>query len=419
MKKRLTKKDIFTIPNGLSLFRLLLVPVIVWLYCKAGKHNAALGVVALSGLTDIADGYIARHFNMVSDVGKVLDPIADKLTQAALLFSLATRYRVLYWVIALFVVKELMQGILGLMTLKLTDTVNSARWYGKVSTGVFYGVMMALILFDTIPLPWAYVLIGLCTAALVMAMILYARYYMDILWDSLFPGKNRWSFLIAILAALVTAAAFIFCWAHRDAVTVDGILRVTPHNLLLAVLLLLALFAVKSLTIVVYCGILYAASGILFPLPLAITVNLVGTAVMALVPYLLGKKLGEAAKRRIEGAYASTSVIERLQTNNEFFFTFLLRAVSILPMDLVSIYLGAERTKLVPYVLGSVAGMVPSCVLFPILGMSIMDYKSPKFIIAASIELVLIGLSLAGFLLIRKLTSERAALSPDEASAGA
>ena len=404
MKKRLTKKDIFTIPNGLSLFRILLVPVIVWLYGTSGKHYAALGVVALSGLTDIADGYIARHFNMISDVGKVLDPIADKLTQAALLMCLATRYGVLYWLFALFVVKELMQGVFGYMTLKLTDTVNSARWYGKVSTGVFYGVMMALILFDTIPLTWAYVLIGLCAAALVMSMILYARYYMDILWNNLFPGIKRWSFLIVVFAVLITAAIVLFCWTHRAAVTVDGILRVTPHNLLLAVLLLLALFAVKSLTIVVYCGILYAASGILFPLPLAITVNLAGTTIMALVPYFLGKKLGEAAKRRIEGAYPNSSAIEKLRTNNEFFFTFLLRAISILPMDLVSIYLGAEKTTPVPYVLGSVAGMAPSCVLFPILGMSVMDVRSPQFIIAASIELVLVVVSLAVYLVIRKRT---------------
>ena len=181
MKKRLTKKDILTIPNALSLFRLLLVPVIVWLYCKAGRHYAALGVVILSGITDIADGYIARHFNMVSDVGKVLDPIADKLTQAALLISLATRYRVLYWLFVLFVVKELMQGSLGYLVLKKTDVLEGARWYGKVSTGVFYGVMMALILFDTIPLPWAYALIGLCAAALAMSMILYALFFARII----------------------------------------------------------------------------------------------------------------------------------------------------------------------------------------------------------------------------------------------
>ena len=264
--------------------------------------------------------------------------------------------------------------------------------------------MMALILFDTIPLTWVYVLIGLCAATLVMSMILYARYYMDILWNILFPGIKRWSFLIVVFAVLITAAIVLFCWTHRDAVTVDGILRVTPHNLLLAVLLLLALFAVKSLTIIVYCGILYAASGILFPLPLAITVNLAGTAIMALVPYFLGKKLGEAAKRRIEGAYPNSSAIEKLRTDNEFFFTFLLRAISILPMDLVSIYLGAEKTTPVPYVLGSVAGMAPSCVLFPILGMSVMDVRSPQFIIAASIELVLVVVSLAVYLVIRKRT---------------
>ena len=182
MRKRLAKKDIFTIPNGLSLFRLLLVPVIVWLYCKAGRHYAALGVVALSGLTDIADGYIARHFNMVSDVGKVLDPIADKLTQAALLICLASRYKVIYWVFALLCLKEVLQGLLGLAAVRVTGEMQAARWYGKVSTGVFYGTMILLLFFAEMPQNWACALICLCAAALIMALVLYVRHFIMILF---------------------------------------------------------------------------------------------------------------------------------------------------------------------------------------------------------------------------------------------
>ena len=78
MKHRLTKRDIFTIPNALSLFRILLIPLIVWLYVAREQRYAAVGLVALSGLTDIADGYIARHFNMISDVGKILDPMSRR-----------------------------------------------------------------------------------------------------------------------------------------------------------------------------------------------------------------------------------------------------------------------------------------------------------------------------------------------------
>lgn len=84
---RLFKRDqIFTIPNLLSLVRLLMIPMIIWLYCEKEDYVAAAVMIVLSGLTDIADGIIARKFHLVSDLGKLLDPVADKLTQAALIF---------------------------------------------------------------------------------------------------------------------------------------------------------------------------------------------------------------------------------------------------------------------------------------------------------------------------------------------
>ena len=83
-RKYLKKENILTIPNLLSLIRILLIPFIIWLYCAQKAYLCTIIVIALSGFTDIIDGKIARKFNMVSDVGKVLDPVADKLTQATL-----------------------------------------------------------------------------------------------------------------------------------------------------------------------------------------------------------------------------------------------------------------------------------------------------------------------------------------------
>lgn len=89
MNKILKKDQILTIPNFLSLVRLLLIPLIIWLYCTAEYRMISVAVIILSGLTDIADGIIARKFHMVSDFGKMLDPIADKMTQGAILLCLA------------------------------------------------------------------------------------------------------------------------------------------------------------------------------------------------------------------------------------------------------------------------------------------------------------------------------------------
>ena len=91
-RKYLKKENILTIPNLLSLIRILLIPFIIWLYCARKAYLCTIIVIALSGFTDIIDGKIARKFNMVSDVGKVLDPVADKLTQATLVICLIARY---------------------------------------------------------------------------------------------------------------------------------------------------------------------------------------------------------------------------------------------------------------------------------------------------------------------------------------
>ena len=78
-----TRKQLFTIPNLLSLLRLCMIPLIIWLYCTQKNYALTAVVLVLSGLTDMVDGYIARRFNMVTDLGKALDPVADKLTQAS------------------------------------------------------------------------------------------------------------------------------------------------------------------------------------------------------------------------------------------------------------------------------------------------------------------------------------------------
>lgn len=181
IKNRLRKKEILTIPNLLSFFRIILIPVMVILYCQHQNYIGSVAVIALSGLTDMADGKIARKYNMVSDFGKFLDPLADHLTQAAMILCLITRYPYIGWLIVIFAVKELVLLICGLFRLKSKDTVTGARWYGKVTTAVIYGSMILLFLLPTMPAAFANFLIILCAIAITGSMILYGRYYYQIL----------------------------------------------------------------------------------------------------------------------------------------------------------------------------------------------------------------------------------------------
>ena len=144
------KKEIFTIPNLLSLFRLLLIPVYAGIYLSATEdYQFALagGILAVSCLTDMVDGKIARRYNMITTLGKVLDPLADKLTQFTLTICLSLKYPVLYPVLALFVIKELFQLALGIIFLRKGKMLPGALMAGKVCTTVLFVSLIALVLF--------------------------------------------------------------------------------------------------------------------------------------------------------------------------------------------------------------------------------------------------------------------------------
>lgn len=185
MHRMLKKDQILTIPNLLSLLRLLMIPLIIWLYCGARRYYLAVGVIVLSGLTDIADGIIARKFNMVSDFGKILDPIADKLTQAALIICLVSRHKLMLPLIIEFALREICMLVMGYITIKNQNSVNSAKWYGKLTTVMLYAVMMVLILFPQISGAIADTLILCCGLVMLFSFAMYVRFYVR-LWRESF-----------------------------------------------------------------------------------------------------------------------------------------------------------------------------------------------------------------------------------------
>ena len=177
MRNFFRKNQILTIPNLLSVFRIALIPIIVWLYKYESNYSAAISVILLSGATDIVDGWLARSFNMVSDFGKALDPLADKLTQAALLLCLLCRYKSLLVLTAIFGVFEISKFICGFIVAKRCDQVNSAKWYGKLNTVVIYITMILLILFPNISKVLAGVLMLACGSVMIVSGVLYIRFY--------------------------------------------------------------------------------------------------------------------------------------------------------------------------------------------------------------------------------------------------
>lgn len=168
------QKKIITIPNILSFFRLCLIPVIVWLYTVKQDHFLTLIILVLSGVTDIVDGIIARKCNMISDFGKAFDPVADKLTQIAMLFCLVSRFPYMMIPFVLLVVKEVFTGITALITIKRTNTVKGAVWHGKLTTIALYSMMAIHLLWYNISRTVSLILVGICIGIMLMSFILYA-----------------------------------------------------------------------------------------------------------------------------------------------------------------------------------------------------------------------------------------------------
>lgn len=167
------KDEILTVPNLLSLFRILLIPIFVWLYMSQENYFYAALIVVLSGITDILDGFIARRFNLITRLGKVLDPIADKLTQAVVLLCLIDRFPLMALPFILLVIKEVVTGIGGLLAIQKSGNVHGSDWHGKVSTALLYVLMVVHLLWFNIPTDISNLFI---LASVIMMIISFSLY---------------------------------------------------------------------------------------------------------------------------------------------------------------------------------------------------------------------------------------------------
>ena len=144
------KKDILTIPNILSLLRLIMIPIYLTIYLRAdtpADYALSAAILAISCITDLLDGYIARRFHMISTVGKFLDPIADKVTQFSLLLCFVSEYPVLWSLTVLFVIKEGVQLVAMMLAYSKGKVLKGALLSGKICTTVLFLSMIGMVLF--------------------------------------------------------------------------------------------------------------------------------------------------------------------------------------------------------------------------------------------------------------------------------
>lgn len=168
------KNKIITIPNLMSMLRIFMIPLIAWLYLGPKNYLWAAILIVISGITDVLDGMIARKFNMKSEVGKVLDPFADKATQLAMILLLITRFPLLIMPFIVSVIKETFMAVTGYMVIKKRGIVMGADWHGKAATVVVIATIFLHFLWFNITPIVSNITAILCTIMITLSLILYA-----------------------------------------------------------------------------------------------------------------------------------------------------------------------------------------------------------------------------------------------------
>lgn len=174
---RFQKKELLYVPNILSYIRILLIPVFVYLYMRAETLTdciIAASVLAVSALSDMFDGKIARKWNQISELGIALDPIADKLTHFAVAVCLCTKYRIFLIPVCILFFKEIYMGVMNLYKMKTENKkLGGAEMFGKVSTAILFCAMILMVLVPEMPGILVYLLTALCSGCLIVAWVGY------------------------------------------------------------------------------------------------------------------------------------------------------------------------------------------------------------------------------------------------------
>lgn len=199
--------------------------------------------------------------------------------------------------------------------------------------------------------------------------------------------------LFKIMPFILIAVVILFYFSKKDNISVEQIINYTPQNYFLAVISILGLYAIKSLSIVFPLPILYVSTGVIFSPLWAVIINVAGTAVALSLPFLIGEFSGHDMTMNLIEKYPRLQKMNSFKNSNEWFFVFVLRMVGFLPMDVVSIFLGSIGTPYMKHMTASILAMLPNLLAVTFIGATVDEPGSPGFIIACVAKVVITILS--------------------------
>ena len=210
---------------------------------------------------------------------------------------------------------------------------------------------------------------------------------------------------LKLLWGLILAAAWIcvgmLLYKMHGGFTAQELVNYQPDSPFLSGLIMLGLFFLKSVDFLMHSGVLYAANGIMFPLPLALLLNLTGIVIVFMPAYFAGRAFGPSILQTLTDKYPKLRAIARQQEKDELVFAVLMRSVG-LPLHIASLYMGAAQFDFKRYIAGSVLGILPLMIPYTVMGESANNIHSPAFWISLGVEILVTVISIVIYRIMKK-----------------
>ena len=205
--------------------------------------------------------------------------------------------------------------------------------------------------------------------------------------------KKKWLQLLRLLPLCLML--FLLCWLLFSSadLSTDAIVAVLPKNTVGAIAVMMALFVLKSLAVTFPIAVFWVVSGLMFPLPLALSVSLAGTVLGLTLPFWIGRFSGFGLMDRLTKKYPKSKALMRLYETREFFFSYIVRYLP-LPMDIASMLVGSLQIPYRKFLTGGLLGLMPQMIAHTVLGSAIFEPGSPAFIGSLAAMLLIGAVSL-------------------------
>lgn len=214
---------------------------------------------------------------------------------------------------------------------------------------------------------------------------------------------------LRIVPIVLIIAIVLVSLQNRDQFTVENIRNYIPSNIYIAIIVITALYAIKSVTIVFPLAVLNMSVGLIYPAPLSILINLIGLFVCATTPYLLGKLFGTEYIDKLVKRYPKIQRIKEFQNQDTIMLSFFVKTIAIIPSDVGSLLFGAMGSSYFKYIIGSMLSMIPHMIAVTYLGETITEPFSIGFMISSGCTLILTIISIALYYFLMKKRVENIA----------